>query len=71
MGKPLLKDRLFHIVPFMSEVVLMDNMNNIVTNWLSLHQTHESVLKTDRNPEQRYKEHTQVDEWMEIAVILL
>lgn len=60
----------YFTVPFTLEVVLMDNMNNIVTNWLRL-QTQESALKTDRNPEQHYKEHTQVDEWMEVAVILL
>ena len=54
----------------MSEVVLMDNVSNILTNRLSLRKAHESLLKTERYPEQGYKENTQVDEQMEIAVTL-
>lgn len=51
-GKPLLKCWLLCIVPFMSEAVLMDNVSNIITNCLSLSKARESLLKTERNPEQ-------------------
>lgn len=48
----------------------MDNVSNAVTDCLSLRKAHESLLKTERNPEQCYEENAEADEQMEIPVTL-